>query len=398
MEFEQIIKRIDWLEKEHRKSKETISSLKEQLASVETSLNANTKQVKALNKQLSDVSATAARLAQFESMLAKQREDLKKIIAENEKRSQKRETDAAKRHQSEVEEINKSLAELKAAFGPDELKKKFKERADETQRLRDNIADLKERVEQAEKAGLEAAQTQKLADETRKQDLKRMADLQGELAALRKRVDDNREKVILHSDNIRNIENRITELLNTELERKQSQTAFLEQQALAQVERDRAWREWREKYETFQKEAETLDTQVQALDETLRAAKKAQEAYLELNAKLERRINEVTEMQRLNEDRLRQEWISFKADDQKRWTGYTLSSEETMRDIRKDVQKMEQRLAALDDAAQLLQDQLHQTTDTAEKQLQEIINVTHEWMTSYQRIMGHGKTTKKSPK
>jgi hypothetical protein len=38
-----------------------------------------------------------------------------------------------------------------------------------------------------------------------------------------------------------------------------------------------------------------------------------------------------------------------------------------------------------------LQDQLHQTTDTSEKQLQELMNVVHEWMTSYQRIMGHGK-------
>ena len=70
--------------------------------------------------------------------------------------------------------------------------------------------------------------------------------------------------------------------------------------------------------------------------------RRAQETYLELNTKLERRINEVTEMQRLAEDRLRQEWVSFKTDDQKRWTGYSLSSEESFRDIRKDVQKTEE--------------------------------------------------------
>jgi sulfur transfer protein SufE len=40
-----------------------------------------------------------------------------------------------------------------------------------------------------------------------------------------------------------------------------------------------------------------------------------------------------------------------------------------------------------------MQDQLHQTTDASEKQLQELMNVVHEWMTSYQRIMGHGKKT-----
>lgn len=100
-------------------------------------------------------------------------------------------------------------------------------------------------------------------------------------------------------------------------------------------------------------------------------------------------------MQRLTEDRLRQEWVSFKTDDQKRWTGYSLSSEESMRDIRKNVQKAEERLTELNEATQVLQDQMHQTTDTSEKQLQEMMNVVHEWMTSYQRIMGHGKKTKK---
>jgi hypothetical protein len=49
----------------------------------------------------------------------------------------------------------------------------------------------------------------------------------------------------------------------------------------------------------------------------------------------------------------------------------------------------------LNDVTQVLQDQMHQVTDTTEKELQEIMNVVHEWMTSYQRIMGHGKKTTK---
>jgi chromosome segregation ATPase len=174
------------------------------------------------------------------------------------------------------------------------------------------------------------------------------------------------------------------------------QMTYLEQQSLAQVERDRAWKDWKEKYDAFQKQAADLDSQVQSMEETMRGARKAQDAYLELNTKLERRISEVTEMQRLAEDRLRQEWISFKTDDQKRWTGYSLSSEESLRDIRKSVQKVEESLTNLSDVSQVLQDQMHQTTDTTEQQLQEVMNAAHEWMTSYQRIMGHGRKSKKS--
>jgi chromosome segregation ATPase len=232
-------------------------------------------------------------------------------------------------------------------------------------------------------------------DEARKNDLKRVADLQGEIASVRKRVDENRDKYTIIADGIRNVENRFNELLASEQERKQAQSAFIEQQSVAQVDRERAWKEWNSKFEAFQKEASQIDVHIQTLDEALRGAKKAQDAYLELNTKLERRINEVTEMQRLAEDRLRQEWITFKTDDQKRWTGYSLSSEESFRDLRKDLQKTEERMPALNDAVQVLQDQMHQVTDSTEKELQELMNVVHEWMTAYQRIMGHGKKTTK---
>jgi len=42
-----------------------------------------------------------------------------------------------------------------------------------------------------------------------------------------------------------------------------------------------------------------------------------------------------------------------------------------------------------------IQDQLHQTTDATEQQLQELMNVAHQWLTAYERIMGHVRKTPK---
>lgn len=395
MEFEQIVNRLDWLEKQQRTSKDSLSVLSERLTSFETSVNAVSKQIKTLSKQVTEIAPAAKRVEQFEAMLTKQRTDIVKLVEENEKNLARTQQDSAKQVQAEFTEINKTITQIKTTTSLTEIKKQLKERTDEIQRVLNNVSDLKSRIEEAKRSNEDVQHALKASDETRKNDLKRVADIQGELTSLRKRIDENREKATMQTDSIRNVENRFTELLSSELERKQAQTAFLEKQALEQIDRNRAWKEWRDKYDAFQKEAENIDAHVQKLDDVLRGAKKAQETYLELNTKLERRINEVTEMQRLTEDRLRQEWVSFKTDDQKRWTGYSLSSEESMRDIRKNVQKAEERLTELNEAAQVLQDQMHQTTDISEKQLQEMMNVVHEWMTSYQRIMGHGKKTKK---
>ena len=395
MEFEQIIKRLEWLDKQQRQNQDSLTKLDARLASFETTVEAVSKQIQILSKQITEITPTTPRLDQFETMLARQRSEFIKMIEENEKAQGVAGRDNTKRFQIELSEINKAITQLKTTTNLSDIKKQIKERADEMQRVLNNVSDLKLRVEEAVRTKDDALHSLKAIEETRKNDLKQIADVQGEVTALRKRIDENRDKATITGDGLRNVESRFMDLTASELERKQAQATFLEQQAIVQIKRDRDWKAWKEKYESFQKEAANLDTHIQNLDEALRGAKKAQEAYLELNTKLERRINEVTEMQRLAEDRLRQEWVSFKVDDQKRWTGYSLSSEESFRDIRKEAIKTAERITPLNDSLQVLQDQMHQTTDATEKELQELMNVVHEWMTSYQRIMGHGKKIKK---
>jgi chromosome segregation ATPase len=397
MEFEQLVKRLEFLDKQQRENKEAVAKLTERLTSFESNVDVATKQIKTASKQLTDITPVAKRMEQFETLITKQRTDILKVIEENEKTRLKNEKDAVKRAQAEMESLNKTITQMKNTLPANisEIKKELKERGNELQRTLNNMSDLKNRLEDSIRSNEDVSHSLLAMDETRKNDLKRVSDLQGEIAAVRKRVDEGREKNTMQADSIRNIESRFSELLASETERKQAQTAFLDQQAIAQIDRDRAWKDWKEKYDAFQSEAASIENRVQVLDEALRNAKKAQETYLELNTKLERRINEVTEMQRLAEDRLRQEWVSFKADDQKRWTGYSLSSEESFRDIRKDVQKVTETITTINDISNNLQDAMHQTTDVTEKQLQEMMNAIHEWMTSYQRIMGHGKKTKK---
>ena len=391
MDFEQIVKRLDFLEKQQRENKETLGVLSERMASFESSVVVVSKQIKTLTKQVEDITPATKRVEQFETLVTKQRNEFLKMIEEKDKAHTKAERDMVKASQTEFADLHKAIAQIKGAIDLTEIKRQINQRETEIQRVATNFDDMRVRIEEAKRANEDVQHALKASEEARKNDLKRVADVQGELTSIRKRIDENREKTTITADSVRNVENRFTDLVASELERKQAQTAFIEQQTIAQIDRDRAWKEWREKYEAFLKESDGLDVHIQKLDEALRGAKKAQETYLELNTKLERRISEVTEMQRLAEDRLRQEWISFKADDQKRWTGYSLSSEESFRDIRKEVQKYDARITPLNDITQVLQDQLHQTTNATEMQLQEMMNVVHEWMTSYQRIMGHGK-------
>ena len=400
MEFEQITKRLEWLDDQERKSKASVSEIGKSSTTLETTVNAISKQIKTLSKEVADLGPAVARLNQFDQILSKQRTELNKAFEEIEKNAQRREREAVQQHQVELKEVNASIDGLRSEIDFELIKKQLKDQTLEGKRLSLAVQDMQGKVEDALKQVEAGSNISKESEETNRQNLKRITDMQAEIINIRKRTDEAREKTTLHSDSIRNLENRINELLESEAGRKEAQTAFLNEQDLAQVERDRAWKDWQTKYETFKKQAENMELQVVALDDTIRAAKRSQDAYNELNQKLERRIAEISEMQRLAEDRVRQEWVAFKAEEQKRWTSHSLSLEEAMRDMRKDLDKLESRVTQLDDSSQTLQDQLHQTSSTTEQQLQELMNVSHEWLTAYERIMGHSKTktTKKTAK
>jgi chromosome segregation ATPase len=288
----------------------------------------------------------------------------------------------------QFENLNRSLAELRKLKTPlAEIKRELSAHADDELRHNKLLADWEARMQEMVKSSEDVQRALHVVEEGRKLEIKRVAGLQGDLTVARKRLDETREKHVIFTDDLRRIETRINELLSSEADRRQAQLSFIETQNRVQVERERAWKEWESSLDSFNKNADTLERRLQEWEVAQHAVKRAQETYEDLVQKFERRINEISEMQRLAEDRFRQEWVTFKADDQKRWTSYTLSQEEIRKDIRTELGKLQTHLTSLSDQAQLQQDIIEQTRDAHEQLYQGMLSQIHELLSAYERIM-----------
>ena len=318
-----------------------------------------------------------------------------KTIDEVEKRRVKHERDLEERRRIEIDVLNKSLIEVRTSMDVlPELRRMIKERIEEDLRLARIHGELEKKLDIFTQADEEIRRSVRNVDEARRYDIKRTADIQGELASIRKRAEDAKEKSDLNSDSLHQLDNRINELLASESDRRQAQLVFIEQQSMSTVERDRGWKEIQTRFESFTRQNANIDQQIIALEDTHRSVKRSQEAFEDLNVRIERRINEITEIQRLTEERFRQEWVTLKADDQKRWTNYSLTQDDWVKDLRAELEKVNQRIATLDDVYISLQDLMQQTTETTETQLQELMNWAHEFLTSYERISGRTRTAR----
>lgn len=392
MDLDQILKRVQWMDDERRRDKDTIAKLENRLQSLEGNLSSALHQVKELSTEVTRLSAVVTRMDNFENVLVQQRQEAKRMVDELDKDVKKREEEAEKVRMVQIKSLDNTIYDLRKELEPiPRLEKGILARVEEDSRLGRSIEELRARIEAVKHNEDEYTRTYRLLEDGRRQDSKRINDLMGEVTALRKRVDEQRGQVELLNNSIRKVEGRLGELLAVESERRDAQAAFIDKHTLIQVERDRTWKEWQARFEVIEKQGSDVEVQLSRLEVSHRDAKRAQQILEDLTQRVERRISEITEIQRLSEDRFRQEWVTFKADDQKRWTNYTLTYEEQRNEGNRQYDKLGERITHLEDLLQEEQDLLEQMREQNEKQLQSLLALAHDWVSAYERSVGSSR-------
>lgn len=389
MDLEQIITRLEWLDDERRKDKAIIADLEKKVVDLEGQLPKQQKQVKEVASDIARVSGMMGQFDHLEEGINNMRTELTRMIDSSEKLRVDKERDQEASRRTEVDALKKSIADVKKAVTPiPGLKTAIDARIEEEYRLNRLIQEVQKQVDDNLHMDEEYRRNQRMMTESQRQDAKRITDLQAEFAGIRKRVDEQRGRMDLATDSLSKLELRFNDLQMSESERRQEQTAFVEKINLANLDRDQAWKEWEERFDAIQAQSVNLDAKLQSLDTLQRDVRRAQDGFTDIQQRFERRVNEITEMQRLGEERFRQEWVNFKADDQKRWTNYTLAQEEQQRETTRHFDKLDDRLGAMEDMTQEMNDVLNQITEDMQTHLQGLMAFFNDWLEQYQRTLG----------
>jgi len=168
-------------------------------------------------------------------------------------------------------------------------------------------------------------------EEQRRTDARRLAELETEMPEFKRAVDSQQPKLALLEDLAVRNERRIQDYNNLDRERRDQIQQFIDQQQLMVQQRDQQLAELTKRFgvhdEELQKNIERFEVWAQAY----REMKRIVDDFNRIGDRLERRIGESSEMQRLSEERFREEWNDWRDEDQKRWKQLTLSSDEVWR-------------------------------------------------------------------
>ena len=381
MKPEQIEQKLSWLDEQRRKDIDAISRLTERLTAAEGLLTRQSKQFEEILSEVTRLGGLAKSVRQMDDSLAQQRQEISRQLQEEGERRSKKERMLEDVRKIDQKSITGKLDELLEEYGEvEEIKRRLDTRRDEAVHISSSLDELEKRIDDVTAEVEEHERTNILTRTGRNQDSKQFGELQAKTADTRKVLDTLRGEFDLEDNRIRRLEVQVSSLSASEKERQDSQELWVEQQSMKQVEFERIWKEWPDRFTQIEKLAVDFEARIVSYEETYRDLRQLKSELDEVVQRLERRINEITEMQGLVGDRLKQDWSSFQMDDQKRWSTYKLTADEQWRDHNRLHDKIGSRLQVIDENTSDIEHNLSEFKETSLPVIEEVISVLRAWV------------------
>lgn len=355
MELSQLEQMVRWLDEERKKDKALIAALQERTEQQALTIGAQARDLETLQRALGQLQADIRRTDDYPAMIEKTHRDLSSTI-EDLKATQRREkTETERLRRAEIEALSQEVVAVDQRYKSTlRYPEALEARAVGEQRLQVQLQQLSGAVADLTKRTEDRLQAIVYLEEQRRADTRRMAELEGELPPLRKAVDEFNAKLLRLEDGVRKLPARVEEAIQIA----KSYDPKIEELRVADFQREQRVRQYLDQAAQVQAEVTRLVEQTQKYALLYNQNKQALDGLEAFRVRLEKRQNEIAEMQRLNEERLKREWEEWQAAFARDWQKRLVTEEDRWR--REDLanQKFIEHFAELDETSKLYYDEL----------------------------------------
>ena len=320
MNLNQLTQMVTWLDEERRRDKTDLAKLQQRVESQSAEIAEQARRVQEQEGTLARTRAELTKFPQLERALDQLRDELVLLIERYNEQQRKVLVDAQRVRQVEQESQTRSLGEIRK-----ELQKlprheeELQLRRAEDQRLGEVLLTLQQRVADFGRDLENRTRNLPYLEEHPRQNAKRIAELQEETPELFKRTEAQSAKQELLEEVVRKGERRMEELDLQGGELRQEQKEFFESIRLSDRQRARQMGEWAERIEEHRQKIEEHQAHTRQSKEQYDRNKQALADLEKLDERLKVRQAEVAELQRLAENRQKNQLDEWQTENEKRW-------------------------------------------------------------------------------
>jgi chromosome segregation ATPase len=328
MDLAQAVQTIKWLDEDRRKDKATIATLQERIEEQERKLAQQALQLQEQQTTIAGLQGTLAQVTGFEQMVSNFKKEITYLVEQREETRRKEQAESERLRRIEHEAFQGQLSKLEKEM---RVLPRYDEDLDarkaEEERLSTNLQRLEVAVADLSQRSNDRMQAVSYLEEQRRADNRRIAELEQETTEQRKNHEALSKKLPLLEEMLQKQKVRIEDAIQ---ETKKYEKP-LEELRISDFQREQKMQKYLDQGEQVALEMERLRVQTQGFIEQQQLVKRALEKLESFQTRIEKRQNEVAEMQRVAEDRLKRQWEEWVAEQVKKQKKQDVITEERWR-------------------------------------------------------------------
>ena len=344
-EMTQLQQIVTWLDAERKKDKAMLATLDERMQGLADLIEQQTRRAQGLENTLNATRTSLAKLAQIDRVLEEFKLDVQASIDRRDDERKKAEREAARLRALEIEDLNRAVAELKKELPRfARLEEDMGARRAEEKRLGDAFKQLALQGETATKQVEERTRGIPYLEEGRRQDNKRIVQLEGDNTDLRKRIESLAGRFAVLEDALSKIPAKFDGIA----ERLGAQDKAIEEIRVSHFRQQQQLKAWEEELVKFRAQMSDYADIVARLREQSMINQKAMAELTAFQESLRQRTAEIGEVERLFEERIKRTLEQNAAEDEKRWQKFVARSDERWQDHSQTHDRLDNRVGTLE--------------------------------------------------
>jgi len=384
MELSELSQRLTFLDEERRKDKELISTFLERMEAQTGKLQVQARQIQELEGLLNSTRAELVKFAQIDRAMEQLRQELTLLIETNEVKRDKAHRELSRLRQVEQETFTRQIAEIRKEMKPlPRYDEEITSLHAELSRLNAPVITLQHQLAELDKRLEDRMQPVVYLEEQRRQDSRRIAQLESDTTALSKKADDLAGKLPLIEESIqakRKELDRAAELL-------EEQGRVIENQRVTEFRWERQVAEWGKLVEEIKQETVNLTSQMVRTREQHEMVRRALAGLDPFRERIERRQDEMAEMQRIAEDRQKRVMEEWHTERHKEWDRFRLENDERWRENARFNERRSSHVQAIEDYVVQLPPQIHALWEVQEAWVQAFMTGPREWTATWNKLV-----------
>jgi len=382
MDLQELVTRIERMEDHFTSINNSLNTLNAKISEVDERAAGFLDIVREEKNELAKLNSKVMNIGQYDVSINQIRVDFNRRLDEIQKLNEKDQLLRRKLVEDEFKSVRTQIAADKKDIA-EKFEKRLMETKDENNRIFTRIKELDLEIRDKVKAIDEYKNSFNSVNQDLRRIQKQLDGLQNITESVSTVQNNLRAKIDANTDAAKTNDARLNEIIATESERKQAQLDFIETQSLRENDRARIWKDWEGQFEELSKEVYTILPEVKNQQFNL---KNAQSDFEEVTEKFERRINEITEIYRLTDEKFRKEWETYKSDSEKRWANISLVLEDRQGGLGEELKEVKDRMVLVEDNTHEMQEVLLLMSTEIQKGMQNIMKMVNGWMEAFGQI------------